>query len=55
MITHVVVRFQVEGIHYWPSCSEEHHSSYLRSKHRHVFFVECTKKVSHCDRDIEFI
>ncbi len=46
-------RVQFEGIHYWPSAYGR--VSFLSSPHRHIFTVIATKKVSHADRDTEFI
>lgn len=50
----IVVKFQVEGVHCWPSCPIEE-VAYLRNPHRHVFHFKCTKAVTHNDRDIEII
>lgn len=43
-----------EGIHCWPDCPFDE-VSYLRSPHRHVFYIRAHKNVFHDDRDIEFI
>lgn len=50
----IVVRFQVDGTHYWKDCPIEE-VKFLRDNHHHTFFFECTKSVSHDDRDIELI
>jgi len=50
----VIAKFQFEGLHYWPLCPHEE-VEYLKHPHRHVFFVEAEKLVSHDDRDTEFI
>lgn len=50
----VFAKLQFEGIHCWPDCPIEN-VSFLKSPHRHIFFVEVFKKVNHLDRDTEFI
>jgi hypothetical protein len=42
-----------EGFHRWDAAPE--HVDYLRQPHRHMFHWKCWWKVSHTDRDIEFI
>lgn len=42
-----------EGFHCWPAAP--FNVEYLRSLHRHVFKWKAVWKVSHEDRDIEFI
>lgn len=49
----VVVRFTFEGQHHWPEAPDE--VGFLRTLHRHRFFVEAEKEVSHGDREVEFI
>lgn len=50
----VTVRFQFEALHCWPGAAE-HAESYLQHPHRHMFHVEGKRKVTHDDRDVEFI
>ena len=52
--TTVYCKVQIEGIHNWPGCPFEE-VAYLRDPHRHVFHIEAHKKVTHDDRDTEFI
>lgn len=53
MAVRVIVRFQFEGVHYWPGAPED--AAILRHPHRHVFHVEAAMPVTHDDRDVEFI
>jgi 6-pyruvoyl-tetrahydropterin synthase len=48
----IKVRTSFRGFHYWSSAPEE--VSFLRNKHRHIFYVEVTIPVNHDDRDLEF-
>lgn len=50
----VFVTFQLEGLHHWPECPFEE-VAYLRDLHRHMFHFKATKRVTHSDRDVEFI
>src|ERR1043166_2720143 len=52
-VVYVVVKFSFEGVHYWPDAAGQ--EAYLQHPHRHLFYVEATKRVSHLDRDIEII
>ena len=54
LITQVISRLEVEGIHRWKTCPIEE-VYYLREYHRHLFKIECRKTVQHNDRDVEFI
>lgn len=47
------VRFQKEGIHYYPDAPEG--VEFLRHPHRHQFHFEVEIQVFHDDREIEFI
>lgn len=49
----IVVRFQVEGWHFWPGAPDQH--AYLRHSHRHMFHVEATLPVTSENREVEFI
>lgn len=51
--SYIKSRFTFEGIHNWGNAPDE--AYYLRSEHRHLFHVICTKEVFHDDRDVEFI
>lgn len=51
---HVVVRLRIEGFHCWAECPIEE-VSFLRDRHRHIFHVDVTKRVTHSDRDVEII
>ena len=50
----VYCTLQVEGTHSWPGCPFDE-VAYLRDPHRHMFHIKAFKKVSHNDRDTEFI
>ena len=50
----VFAQITFEGLHHWPDCDIEE-VSYLRDKHRHLFYVKAEKTVNHNDRDTEFI
>ena len=50
----VIIRTQFSAIHHWPDCPIEE-VVYLRSPHRHTFYLELKFDISHNDRDIEFI
>lgn len=54
MKKYIKVKFQFEGLHQWKSCPLEQ-VSFLKDKHRHIFYATCIKEVSHNDRDIEII
>jgi hypothetical protein len=54
MITLIVVKLQIEGLHHWPNCDIEE-VSFLKNPHRHIFHITCKKEVTHDDRDIEII
>ena len=41
-------------MHQWENCPIEE-VAYLKDLHRHTFFIECKKEVTHDDRDIEII
>ncbi len=52
--TEVWCTSQVEATHNWPGCPFDE-VAYLRVPHRHMFHIKAYKKVSHSDRDQEFI
>lgn len=52
--TNIIVKLQIDGVHCWPTCPLND-VSFLRDPHRHVFYIECRKAVTHDDRDVEII
>lgn len=54
ILTQVIAREVIEGLHYWGGCDIEE-VFYLKFPHRHRFNVIAMKSVSHNDRDVEFI
>jgi len=52
--TEVYCTLQIEGQHCWLKCPFAE-VKYLRHPHRHLFHIKATKKVTHDDRDVEFI
>ena len=52
--TEVYCTLKVEGLHSWPNCPFKE-VQYLCDPHRHVFHIKANKKVTHDDRDVEFI
>ena len=56
MKTYVIVRLQVDGIHNFPAAQEIFPEvGFLAHRHRHMFHIEAACKVTHTDRDKEFI
>lgn len=53
-VTNIIITTQFEALHRWKGC---HIVSkfYLKDFHRHVFHVKMKARVSHNERDIEFI
>ena len=52
----VVVSFSIEGFHCWPEAKDVFPEvAFLSDQHRHQFGFRCYAKVSHTDRDEEFI
>jgi len=52
----VVVSFSMEGFHCWPEAKEVFPEvAFLSDRHRHQFGFRCYAKVTHTDRDEEFI
>lgn len=51
----IIVKTQLEALHQWLYIPEDHPSYYLKNLHRHIFHIEMRFKVSHADRDLEFI
>lgn len=54
IIKNIVVNLTVQGLHQWKSC-DIRQVEYLKHKHRHTFYIEVRKRVTHNDRDIEII
>lgn len=54
MKTQIVVRFRLSGLHRWEECPHED-VSYLKNDHRHLFYFEVKAKVTHDNRDLEFM
>jgi hypothetical protein len=50
--TYIEVKTQFEGFHSYPDAPDV--VSFLRNKHRHIFYVELKVQVFHDDREIEF-
>jgi len=48
-----IVKFSIEGIHYWKDAFEE--VKWLSFPHRHIFCFEVSISQDHTDRDVEFI
>ena len=56
MTTNVIVNLQVEALHNWPDARNVFPEvGFLSYPHRHVFHIQCKKRVNHDDRDIENI
>ena len=52
MKTYIKVKNQFEGIHCYKNAPES--ASFLRSPHRHIFYVTTKISVTHDDRELEF-
>jgi hypothetical protein len=52
--TEVFCTVQIDGLHNWPECPFDE-MKILRDLHRHMFHIKAYKKVTHSDRDVEFI
>lgn len=56
MKTSVIVTFEMEGMHNFPSARELFPEvGFLADPHRHMFHFKLAKQVNHDDRDVEFI
>ena len=56
MITNVIVKLEIEGLHSWPDAKKVvPEVGFLSDPHRHIFHITAKKRVYHDDRDIEFI
>lgn len=49
----IIIKTQFEDLHKWEEAPIE--VNFLRSPHRHIFFVEIRCEVYHDDRELEFI
>lgn len=54
MKTTVYCSIQFEALHSWPDCDIQE-VNFLKYPHRHIFHIKAYKKVTHDDRDVEFI
>ncbi len=50
---YIVIRTDFIGFHYWINAPDKF--NYLKTPHRHKFYVTAYKKVTDNDREIEFI
>jgi len=49
---------RIDGIHNWeniPNTESLKDVQFLKSPHRHEWYIQCFKEVTHTDRDSEFI
>ena len=54
--TNIIVNLQVDGLHSWPDARRVFPEvGFLADVHRHMFHVQLKKRVTHDDRDVEFI
>lgn len=54
MTKFITIKLIYEATHNWPKCNLKE-VKYLRSEHRHNFYIELSKEVSHNEREIEII
>ena len=50
----IIINTKFSAIHCWPDCPIKE-VKFLKTPHRHVFYVRIKKRVYHDDRDVEFI
>jgi len=56
MQTNIIVKLAIDGLHSWPDARQIFPEvGFLSDDHRHMFHITLKKKVTHSDRDIEFI
>jgi len=56
MKTNIIVNLSVDGLHSWPDARKVFPEvGFLADVHRHMFHVTLSYRVSHSDRDREFI
>ena len=54
--TNLIINLELEGLHCFPAARELFPEvSFLSDTHRHLFKIQLKKRVTHTDRDIEFI
>ncbi len=53
LCTNIIVKSQFTALHHWPNCPFDE-VSFLKNKHRHIFYITIKAKVNHNDRDLEF-
>lgn len=52
----IKIKLQVEGMHRWKEAGDVFPEvKFLSDLHRHLFFIECEKEVTHSERDKEFL
>lgn len=51
----IYCKFSIEGFHNWPDAPHHSSESYLKDRHRHMFYFKCSASVGGDDREIEFI
>lgn len=54
MKTYIIITTSFSAIHAWPDCPSKE-MEFLKSPHRHVFYLTLRKEVKHYDREVEFI
>ena len=52
---HILVTFQLEGLHKWPDATQHPGVEFLANEHRHMFHFRVDLQVWHDDREVEFI
>lgn len=56
MKTNVIVKLELDGMHNWPDARRVFPEvGFLADIHRHIFHITAKKRVTHSDRDVEFI
>lgn len=53
LIREVIIKTKVRGFHKWETAPD--FCAFLRRRHFHYFHIECRARVSHNNREIEFI
>lgn len=54
MKSSVFCSLEVDALHCWPTCPEDHPCSFLRAPHRHLFKIKCWL-AEQASRETEFI
>lgn len=55
MKMNIIVNLEFEAIHCWKGAIRFSKIKFLASQHRHLFYIEAKKLVTHSDRQIETI